>query len=75
VSDADRNPCGSGCDVLLALLLPAGPVGAQVVQGTYNPRDDQYRVLGLVRAQAEYERAEAQYLRGPELADKQLIPQ
>jgi hypothetical protein len=68
------TPAGLAVMVLLALLLPAGPVGAQVVQGTYNPRDDQYRVLGLVRAQAEYERAEAQYRRAVELADKQLIP-
>jgi hypothetical protein len=56
----------------LLAVLPAAAAG-QVVQGTYNPRDDQYRLLGLVRAQAEYERAEAQYLRAQELAAKQLM--
>jgi hypothetical protein len=61
--------------LMMALLVPcAAAAHAQVIQGTYNPRDDQYRVLGLVRAQAEYERAEAQYQRARELAGKQLIP-
>ncbi len=57
-----------------ALALAPQHVDAQVIQGMYNPRDDQYRILGLVRAQAEYERAEAQYNRARELAAKNLIP-
>ncbi|MFW5950870.1 MAG: NEW3 domain-containing protein [Gemmatimonadota bacterium] len=58
----------------LLLLVMSGGAGAQVIQGVYNPRDDQYRILGLVRAQAEYERAEASYTRARELAGKKMIP-
>jgi hypothetical protein len=52
--------------------LPA-PLSAQVIQSAYNPRDDQYRILGLVRAQAEYERAAAEQERATQLFDEGLI--
>lgn len=61
--------------LLTALLaLAAVPATAQVIQGVYNPRDDQYRILGLVRVQAEYERAESRFQRAQGLAEKQMIP-
>ncbi|MBA4159069.1 MAG: hypothetical protein H0X65_16560 [Gemmatimonadetes bacterium] len=76
---------GAGCEVwvlplrmpvwiaVLAALLTAAPLAAQVVSGTYNPRDDQYRMLGLVRAQSEYERAEGALERARQLHDRELI--
>lgn len=56
--------------VLAAAL--AAPLGAQPASG-YNPRDDQYRLLGLVRAKAEYEHAETEYGRARELFERQVI--
>jgi hypothetical protein len=56
-------------------LLPAyaSPLAGQVIQSAYDPRDDQYRLLGLVRAQAEYERAAAEHQRALELFERGLI--
>lgn len=48
--------------LLLLLAVLAAPLAAQT-SSTYNPRDDQYRLLGMTRAQAEYERAEQAYQR------------
>ena len=59
--------------VTLGLWLAVSATPAQVVQGTYNPRDDQYRILGLIRAQAEFERAAAAYERGQKLAAEQVL--
>jgi hypothetical protein len=58
---------------LFVLSLAAGAAQAQVIQGTYNPRDDQYRLLGLIRAQAEFERAAAAYERGQKLAADHVL--
>jgi hypothetical protein len=56
-------------------LIPAfaATLSGQVIQSAYDPRDDQYRILGLVRAQAEYERASADYERGQQLFDQGLL--
>ncbi|MGD2114822.1 MAG: NEW3 domain-containing protein [Acidobacteriota bacterium] len=47
---------------LIPLLtgLAAAPATAQI-QNLFNPRDDEYRLLGLIRAKAEYEQALAAY--------------
>ncbi len=45
--------------VAMTLLL-SGAASAQVASN-YNPRDDQYRLLGMTRAQADYERAQREY--------------
>ncbi len=58
--------------LLLALLCLAAPLGAQNY-GNYNPRDDQYRLLGMTRAQAEYENALREYQRQRELRERGLI--
>lgn len=44
--------------LLAAPLVPA-PAGGQV-QSLFNPRDDEYRLLGLIRAKAEYEQARSE---------------
>jgi hypothetical protein len=54
-------------------LLFASALPAQGVAGGFNPRDDQYRILGLVRVQAEYERAESNLARAEELHRRQVI--
>jgi hypothetical protein len=56
-------------------LVPAyaTTLSGQVIQSAYDPRDDQYRILGLVRAQAEYERAAAEHERGAQLFERGLI--
>jgi hypothetical protein len=56
-------------------LVPAyaTALSGQVIQSAYDPRDDQYRILGLVRAQAEYERAAAEHERGVQLFERGLI--
>lgn len=48
---------------LLALVLCAavtGPAAGQV-QSLFNPRDDEFRLLGLIRAKAEYEQARGEF--------------
>lgn len=52
---------------LVILTTRPAPSHAQVIQGVYNPRDDQYRILGLIRAQAELEQAEAELDRATQL--------
>lgn len=47
---------------LIAILAPATPAQAQTqVQSLFNPRDDEYRLLGLIRAKAEFEQAQSEY--------------
>lgn len=60
---------------LCAILLPCSvrAISGQVIQSAYDPRDDQYRLLGLVRAQAEYERAAADHERAVALHERGLI--
>jgi hypothetical protein len=57
---------------LVMLALGAGLAPAQNY-GNYNPRDDQYRLLGMTRAQAEYETALRDYQRQQELRAQNLI--
>jgi len=46
----------------LLMLAPPPPAHAQTqVQSLFNPRDDQYRLLGLIRAKAELEQAQSEY--------------
>lgn len=55
--------------LLLAVLVPS--VWAQA--GYYNPKDDEYRLLGLRRAQQAFEAARSEMDRQQELFNKQLI--
>lgn len=57
---------------LLSVALLAAPAAAQNY-GNYNPRDDQYRLLGMNRAQTEYETALSDYNRQRELRSQNLI--
>jgi len=59
----------------LAVVLALLPLAAAFAQnyGNYNPRDDQYRLLGMSRAQSEYESALRDYNRQRELRDRNLI--
>jgi hypothetical protein len=56
---------------MLALAL-AAPLGAQNY-GNYNPRDDQYRLLGMARAQTEFETALREYERARDLRSRDLV--
>jgi hypothetical protein len=55
---------------LLAALVSV-PARAQT-SNTYNPRDDQYRLLGMTRAQSAYEQALREYNRAVELRGRSL---
>jgi hypothetical protein len=56
----------------LGALLAAVPAAAQNY-GNYNPRDDQYRLLGMARAQADYEAALREYERARTLRAQNMI--
>ena len=51
-----------GLALLLApVVAPPAPARAQTqVQSLFNPRDDEYRLLGLIRAKAELEQAQSE---------------
>ena len=53
--------------LLLACATAAKP------QSAYNPRDDQFRYLGMARAKAELSRAEEEYDRARKLAGKGML--
>ncbi len=57
--------------VLAALIVAAAPLAAQNY-GNYNPRDDQYRLLGMNRAQTEYQTALREYERARDLRTRNL---
>ena len=59
-----------GWAVILALVAA---VGWAQNYGNYNPRDDQYRLLGMTRAQAEYESVLREFERQRELRARNLI--
>ena len=59
-----------GSAIILALVVA---VGWAQNYGNYNPRDDQYRLLGMTRAQAEYESALREFERQRELRARNLI--
>jgi NPCBM-associated, NEW3 domain of alpha-galactosidase len=54
----------------LLVCVPAG--GRAQNYGNYNPRDDQYRLLGMTRAQADYETALREYERVRDLRARNL---
>ncbi len=55
-----------------AAILIASPVRAQNY-GNYNPRDDQYRLLGMARAQTEFETAMREFERARDLRSRNLV--
>jgi multidrug efflux pump subunit AcrA (membrane-fusion protein) len=55
------------------VVLAAASAGWAQNYGNYNPRDDQYRLLGMTRAQAEYESALRDYQRQQQLRAQNLI--
>ena len=60
---------------IILLLIFAIPMLAQSSGSYYNPKDDQYRLLGLKRAKELFETAEADYIRQKELFGKGFIAQ
>ncbi len=58
--------------ILLVLAAALSTAAAAQNYGNYNPRDDQYRLLGMNRAQAEYENALREYNRQRELRGANL---
>jgi hypothetical protein len=58
--------------LLAVAMLSAPPLAAQNY-GNYNPRDDQYRLLGMTRAQTEFETARREYERQRALREQSLI--
>jgi hypothetical protein len=66
------NGCGSSLRLaLMAIVATAAHVGAQ--QAYFNPRDDQYRYLGMVRMKAELHKATEEYDRARELAGRGML--
>lgn len=59
--------------LLVAALVVA--VGWAQNYGNYNPRDDQYRLLGMTRAQTEYETALREFQRVSDLRAQNLVSQ
>lgn len=57
---------------LVSFVLIAA-TGAAQNYGNYNPRDDQYRLLGMTRAQTEYETALREYERQRDLRSRNLV--
>lgn len=56
---------------VLSLLSVPWSISAQ--QGYFNPRDDQYRYLGMVRAKAELRKATEEYNRAKALAARGML--
>jgi hypothetical protein len=62
--------------VLAGWALVAGlvtTIGFAQNYGNYNPRDDQYRLLGMARAQSDYEAAMREYERARQLRSQNMI--
>lgn len=59
--------------LFLALWLAGAASAAAQTNNNYNPRDDQYRLLGMTRAQAEFEQAEREFQRQQQLHERQLV--
>lgn len=55
------RPLRFGLVLALALALAAPASAPAQIQSLFNPRDDEYRLLGLIRAKAEYEQARDEY--------------
>jgi hypothetical protein len=61
-----------GALLALALLASLPRAGPAQNYGNYNPRDDQYRLLGMTRAQADYQTALRDYERIRDLRSRNL---
>ncbi len=61
--------------ILFLFLCTVQNIIAQGVGSYYNPKDDQYRLLGLKRAKELYESSKADYERQMELFGKKIISQ
>lgn len=59
----------------ILLILFTASIFGQQTGSYYNPKDDQYRLLGLKRAKELYESAESEYNRQKTLYEKRLISQ
>lgn len=60
------------CVLLLAAVALLGPAALEAQQA-FNPRDDQFRTLGLVRTRAELDRAQTRYERASRLHETDVI--
>ncbi len=58
---------------LLIILFITSIVSAQLTGSYYNPKDDQFRLLGLKRAKEQYESAKSEFDRQKDLMSKNLI--
>jgi len=61
--------------ILLLLLFLFYNLPAQSNGSYYNPKDDQYRLLGLKRAKEQYDVAKTEYERNEAMFSKQMISQ
>ena len=59
--------------VLGPLLWLGCATGLRAQQAYFNPRDDQYRYLGMMRARAELRKATEEYDRARELANRSML--
>ena len=59
--------------ILLLFILAVVDLSAQSTGSYYNPKDDQYRLLGLKRAKEQYDVSKADYERQQAMFNKQLI--
>ena len=65
-------PLAAGLMLALCLVAVLPGWGRAQNYGNYNPRDDQYRLLGMTRAQTEYETALRDYERTRDLRSRNL---
>jgi len=61
------------CGTFVLLIATAISVGAQIPT-TYNPRDEEYRLLGLIRAKAALEQAAGEFERLQTLHERSIVP-
>ena len=59
--------------IIVVLLIFNSGLFAQSPGSYYNPKDDQYRLLGLKRAREQYETAKSEYDRNKTLFQKEMI--
>lgn len=68
--NAERNKMKKLVILFLLLYVAAA---AQSTGNYYNPKDDQFRLLGLKRAKEQFESAESEFKRQQQLFDKGMI--